>query len=130
MRTLIDVCRLLDEAGRRLADSVNGWLQALPPRALALAEISRPGMTASYRPASMPGDLLAFGDDFWIENARNRRVYLVDGKALRVRDTLLFKDLQSQEHHKLQEKVARVRAYNRFAELSGGAATDQSTNGI
>ena len=53
--------------------------------------------------------LFAFGDDFWIENARNRRVYLVDGKALRVRDTLLFKDLQGTERYKLQEKVARVR---------------------
>jgi uncharacterized protein YxjI len=53
--------------------------------------------------------LFAFGDDFWIENARNRRVYLVDGKALRLRDTLLFKDLQGQERYKLQEKVARVR---------------------
>ena len=53
--------------------------------------------------------LFAFGDDFWIEDARNRRVYLVDGKALRLRDTLLFKDMQGQEHYKLQEKMARVR---------------------
>jgi len=53
--------------------------------------------------------LFAFGDDFWIEDARNRRVYLVDGKALRLRDTLLFKDMQGQERYKLQEKVARVR---------------------
>jgi uncharacterized protein YxjI len=53
--------------------------------------------------------LFAFGDDFWIENARGRRVYLVDGKALRVRDTLLFKDLQGQERYKLQEKMVRVR---------------------
>jgi uncharacterized protein YxjI len=53
--------------------------------------------------------LFAFGDDFWVENARGGRVYLVDGKALRVRDTLLFKDLQGQERYKLQEKVARVR---------------------
>jgi uncharacterized protein YxjI len=53
--------------------------------------------------------LFAFGDDFWVENARNRRVSLVDGKALRLRDTLLFKDMQGQERYKLQEKVARVR---------------------
>ena len=53
--------------------------------------------------------LFAFGDDFWIENARNRRVFWVDGKALRVRDTLLFKTLDGQERYKLQEKVARVR---------------------
>ena len=53
--------------------------------------------------------LFAFGDDFWIENARNRRVYWVDGKALRVRDTLLFKSLDGQERYKLQEKIARIR---------------------
>jgi uncharacterized protein YxjI len=53
--------------------------------------------------------LFAFGDDFWVENARNQRAYLVDGKALRVRDTLLFKDMQGQERYKLQEKMVRVR---------------------
>jgi uncharacterized protein YxjI len=53
--------------------------------------------------------LFAFGDDFWIENGRSQRVYHVDGKALRVRDTLLFKDMSGQERYKLQEKMARVR---------------------
>ena len=53
--------------------------------------------------------LFAFGDDFWIENGRGQRVYLVDGKALRIRDTLSFKDMQGQERYKLQEKMVRVR---------------------
>jgi uncharacterized protein YxjI len=53
--------------------------------------------------------LFAFGDDFWIENGRGQRAYLVDGKALRIRDTLLFKDMQGQERYKLQEKMVRVR---------------------
>ena len=53
--------------------------------------------------------LFAFGDDFWIENGRGQRAYLVDGKALRIRDTLLFKDAQGQERYKLQEKMVRVR---------------------
>jgi uncharacterized protein YxjI len=53
--------------------------------------------------------LFAFGDDFWIENGRNQRVFWVDGKALRVRDTLLFKTLDGQERYKLQEKMVRVR---------------------
>src|SRR6478736_531739 len=53
--------------------------------------------------------LFTFGDDFWVENGRGQRVYLVDGKALRVRDTLLFKDGQRQEHYRLQEKLVRVR---------------------
>src|SRR4051794_10227383 len=66
--------------------------------------------------------LFAFGDDFWIENANGRRVYLVDGKALRLRDTLSFKDLQGQEHYKLQEKVARVRETMTLYNAGGGTA--------
>ncbi|MBV9581043.1 MAG: LURP-one-related family protein [Chloroflexi bacterium] len=66
--------------------------------------------------------LFAFGDDFWIENARGRRTYLVDGKALRIRDTLLFKDLQGQEHYRLQEKVARVRDTMTLYKADGGDA--------
>jgi uncharacterized protein YxjI len=53
--------------------------------------------------------LFAFGDDFYVENARGERVFWVDGKALRVRDTLLFKDLQGQERYRIQEKLLRVR---------------------
>ena len=30
---------------------------------------------------------LTFGDDFWIENERGERIFLVDDKVLRVRDT-------------------------------------------
>ncbi len=66
--------------------------------------------------------LFAFGDDFWIENGRGRRAYLVDGKALRVRDTLSFKDLNGQEHYKLQEKMARVRDTMTLYDASGGTA--------
>ena len=36
--------------------------------------------------------LASIGDDYWIENDRGERVYKVDGKALRVRQTLIFED--------------------------------------
>ena len=36
--------------------------------------------------------LLAFGDDFWIQNEDGERVFRVDGKALRLRDTLDLED--------------------------------------
>ncbi|MEZ5134565.1 MAG: hypothetical protein R2699_05780 [Acidimicrobiales bacterium] len=36
--------------------------------------------------------LLSVGDDSWIEDDQGQRVYLVDGKALRVRDTFELKD--------------------------------------
>ena len=66
--------------------------------------------------------LFAFGDDFWIENGRGQRAYLVDGKALRIRDTLLFKDMQGQERYKLQEKMVRVRDTMTLYNADGGEA--------
>lgn len=53
--------------------------------------------------------LLAIGDDSYIENAAGLRAYWVDGKALRVRETLIFKDLQGNEIYKIQERKARIR---------------------
>jgi uncharacterized protein YxjI len=53
--------------------------------------------------------LVAIGDDFYIENDRRQRVFKVDGKALRVRKTLLFEDMQGNELCKIQEQMLRVR---------------------
>lgn len=53
--------------------------------------------------------LLAYGDDFFIETGDGNRVFWVDGKALRVRETLLFKDLRGNEIYRIQEKLARIR---------------------
>ena len=36
----------------------------------------------------MQEKLFAIGDDFWIENEAGERAFKVNGKALRVRDTL------------------------------------------
>ncbi len=57
----------------------------------------------------MRQNLVSIGDDFWIENEQGQRVYKVDGKALRVRSTLIFEDARGQELAKIQEKMARVR---------------------
>ena len=53
--------------------------------------------------------IAAIGDDFWIENGRGEKVYKIDGKALRLRQTLIFEDRNGQELAKIQERVARVR---------------------
>src|SRR5437868_9433730 len=53
--------------------------------------------------------LLAFGDDYWIENGLGQRVYFVDGKAFRLREHLAFKDMQGNELAAIQEKVMRVK---------------------
>ena len=53
--------------------------------------------------------LVAIGDDFWIENDRGERVYKVDGKALRLRKTLVFEDAAGNELCKIQERMLRIR---------------------
>jgi len=66
----------------------------------------RGGTAAHYQ---MRQRLRSVGDDFWIENDRGERVYTVDGKALRVRQTLLFEDAAGNELCQIQERTARVR---------------------
>lgn len=53
--------------------------------------------------------LVSIGDDFWIENDRGERAFKVDGKALRMRKTLVFETPDGREVAKIQERVARVR---------------------
>ncbi len=52
--------------------------------------------------------LASFGDDFWIEKG-GQKVYKVDGKALRVRDTLNFEDRNGHVLCKIQEKKIRIK---------------------
>jgi uncharacterized protein YxjI len=53
--------------------------------------------------------LVSIGDDFWIETDRGERAFKVDGKALRVRKTLIFEDAHGRELAKIQERLARVK---------------------
>ena len=53
--------------------------------------------------------LLTFGDDFWIENDRGERIFLVDDKVLRVRDTVVVKDADGRELYKLKKRLLRAR---------------------
>jgi uncharacterized protein YxjI len=53
--------------------------------------------------------LFALGQDFYVEDENGQRVFKIDGKVLRVRTTLKFKDMQGNEIYKIQEKKVRVR---------------------
>ncbi len=53
--------------------------------------------------------LVSIGDDFWIEDNRGNRVFKVDGKALRVRNTMIFEDAQGNALAKIQERKVRIR---------------------
>jgi uncharacterized protein YxjI len=53
--------------------------------------------------------MFAIGDDFWIETGVGQRVFKVNGKALRVRDTLVLESPAGEELFTIQEKKLRVR---------------------
>jgi uncharacterized protein YxjI len=53
--------------------------------------------------------LLSIGDDFWIENQKGDRVFKVDGKALRLRKTLIFEDMQGNTLAKIQERLLPIK---------------------
>ena len=64
------------------------------------------GGAAHYR---MRQKLVSIGDDYWIENDQGERVYKVDGKALRLRKTLIFQNTDGRALVKIQERMLHVR---------------------
>ena len=69
-------------------------------------EFGRGGNATRYQ---MREKLLSIGDDSWIEDESGRRVFKVDGKALRVRKTLVIEDAQGNELAKIQDRPVHVR---------------------
>ena len=53
--------------------------------------------------------LFSIGDDMWIENEEGERVFKVNGKALRVRQTFVLEDPSGAELLKIQEKKLNIR---------------------
>jgi uncharacterized protein YxjI len=53
--------------------------------------------------------LASIGDDSWIEDAHGDKVYKVDGKAFRVRDTFILQDMSGAEVAKIQERKLHLR---------------------
>ena len=53
--------------------------------------------------------LMSIGDDSWIENEDGDRVFKVNGKAARVRDTFILEDPDGAELAKIQERKVSVR---------------------
>ena len=66
--------------------------------------------------------MFSIGQDFWIEDNRRRKVFKVDGKAIRVRGTLIFEDAHGRELYKIQERIARVRDTMNIENAAGGTA--------
>ena len=53
--------------------------------------------------------LLSIGDDYWIENGQGERVYKVNGKALRMRQTFVLEDTSGDEVARIQERKLSIR---------------------
>jgi uncharacterized protein YxjI len=53
--------------------------------------------------------MISIGDDYEIENERGERVYKLDGKALRIRKTIVFKDMDGRELAKIQERMLHIK---------------------
>ncbi|MFD9904483.1 LURP-one-related/scramblase family protein [Streptomyces sp. NPDC059063] len=53
--------------------------------------------------------LLGIGDDYWIEDDHGRKVFLVDGKAMRLRDTFELKDMQGRVLIVIRAKMLALR---------------------
>lgn len=63
--------------------------------------------------------MFSIGDDFWIENERGEKVFKVDGKALRVRQTLIFEDRSGRELCKIQERMLRIKDSMEIEDANG-----------
>src|SRR5213082_1997175 len=57
----------------------------------------------------MQEKLISIGDDAWIEDDHGDRLYKVDGKGPRVRDTFVLKDRDGNEVATIQGKKLRAR---------------------
>ncbi|QKW10933.1 LURP-one-related family protein [Streptomyces sp. NA04227] len=53
--------------------------------------------------------LLGIGEDYWIEDAHGTKVFLVDGKAMRLRDTFELKDTRGRVLVDIHKKMFALR---------------------
>jgi uncharacterized protein YxjI len=67
------------------------------------------GRRGSANRYQMRQKLISFGDDFYIHNEAGQKVFKVDGKVLRVRNTLHFKDLQGNTLCQVQERMLTIK---------------------
>lgn len=70
--------------------------------------IERRGGTPPTR-YQMREKLVSIGQDSYIEDANGQKMFHVDGKVMRVRDTLFFKDMQGNTLAKIQERKLRIK---------------------
>jgi uncharacterized protein YxjI len=70
----------------------------------------------------MREDLISIGDDDWIENDAGQRVFKVNGKAARIRDTWVLEDIAGNDVASIRERTLSVRDAIRI-DVGGREAT-------
>jgi len=63
--------------------------------------------------------LASIGDDFWIEDEGGNRAYKVDGKAMRLRKTMVFEDAGGHALYKIQERKLRIHSTMEIEDAGG-----------
>lgn len=63
--------------------------------------------------------LVSIGDDFWIENQDGQRIFKVDGKALRLRKTLVFEDVHGNKLAQIQERWLPIKETMAIEDANG-----------
>ena len=63
--------------------------------------------------------MFSIGDDFWVEDDHGKKAYKVDGKALRVRITLILEDSNGQAVAQIQEKSQHVKDSMEIEDANG-----------
>ena len=63
--------------------------------------------------------LFSIGDDFWIKNQDGQKVFKVDGKALRLRKTLIFEDIDGNKLCQIQERLLPIKETMEIEDSNG-----------
>jgi uncharacterized protein YxjI len=63
--------------------------------------------------------MFSIGDDFWIETNDGRRAFKVDGKALRIRKTLILEGPNGQPVYTIKEKLVSIREVMTIDDAAG-----------
>jgi uncharacterized protein YxjI len=66
--------------------------------------------------------LFSIGDDYWIENEKGKREFYVDGKAFRLHETFILKDMQGNDLYKIQERLLKIRDTTDIIRADGSVA--------
>ena len=81
----------------------------IKPMAPAGQPAAGPQTPAGVNRYIMRQRLMAFGEDFNINNAAGQPCFKIDGKVRMVKESLKFRDMQGNMLYKLDEKVLRIR---------------------